>query len=108
MSRFPNMATVKNADRNDPAPKIAINHWILQFHTHVRVCSWDQKKMSWPWIEYHYKNLIQAVFRLKSVGNKYFICEIKDVSAIDQAHKHELFEFGRQILPITIFVLISF
>ena len=32
----------------------------------------------------------------------------KDVSAIDSAYKHKLFEFWHQILPISLFVLISF
>ena len=90
MSRFPNMATVKNADRNDPAPKIAINHWILQFHTHVRVAETKKKNvLTLNWVSLQ---KLHPVFRLKSVCNKYFICEIKDVSAIEQAQT--LFNFG--------------
>ena len=32
----------------------------------------------------------------------------KDVSAIHLPHKHKIFEFWRQIFPMTLFVLISF
>ena len=44
----------------------------------------------------------------KSGENLQCVVHIKDISAIDLAHKHKLFDFRRQILPFTLFVLISF
>ena len=42
-------------------------------------------------------------------GRICFIWYIKEASEFDfKAHKHKLFEFCRQILPITLFILISF